>query len=151
MEQTFVMLKPGGLQRRIAGDIISRFEKKGLKIIALKLMQLDKATVETHYAEHKGKGFFEGLVKYAVSGPVIAMVLEGNQAIVLTRNLVGPTKYLEAMPGTIRGDYASCMTLNMIHASDSKESAAREIGIFFKKEELCSWEDGNEKWFFQED
>ncbi|GHU08373.1 nucleoside-diphosphate kinase [Spirochaetia bacterium] len=145
MERTFVMLKPGVLQRRIAGDIIGRFERKGLKIIALKLLQMDRIMVERHYAEHKGKDFYDKLIDYTLSGPVIAMVLEADAAIAIVRRLTGPTS--DAAPGTIRGDYAASTRLNIVHASDSPESAEREIGLFFKSEELIDWEDGNTKWF----
>ncbi|MDR0313854.1 MAG: nucleoside-diphosphate kinase [Treponema sp.] len=147
MERTFVMLKPGVLPRRIVGDVIDRFERKGLKITALKLLRLDKSMAEAHYAEHKGKDFYEKLVEYSVSGPVIVMVLEGEDAIIMTRRLAGPTSNLESQPGTIRGDYAACVRLNIVHASDSRESAARELALFFKKEEIFSWEDGNAQWF----
>jgi nucleoside-diphosphate kinase len=147
MERTFVMLKPGILQRRIAGEVLNRFERKGLKITALKMLQMDKKMVETHYAEHKGKGFYDRLVEYTLSGPVIAMVLEGEDAIALVRRLVGPTDIREALPGTIRGDYAARTRLNIVHASDSPESAARETALFFSPEEICSWEDGNSVWF----
>jgi nucleoside-diphosphate kinase len=147
MERTFVMLKPGVLPRRIVGDVIDRFERKGLKITALKLLRLDTAMAEAHYAEHKGKDFYEKLVEYSVSGPVIVMVLEGEDAVIMTRRLAGPTSNLESEPGTIRGDYAACVRLNIVHASDSRESAARELALFFKKEEIVSWEDGNTQWF----
>jgi nucleoside-diphosphate kinase len=146
MERTFVMLKPGVLQRRIVGEVMHRFERKGLKIIAMKLVRLDKATVEAHYAEHKGKDFYEKLVDYTISGPVIIMVLEGEDAIIITRRLAGPTSYLESVPGTIRGDYAASTRYNIVHASDSQESAAREIALFFSPSEICSWEDGNAQW-----
>ncbi|MDR1178569.1 MAG: nucleoside-diphosphate kinase [Spirochaetaceae bacterium] len=145
MERTFVMLKPGVLPRRIAGELITRFERKGLKIAALKLMNIDSSLCAAHYAEHKGKDFYEGLVKYTVSGPVLAFVLEGPGAIAMVRLMIGPTSGAE--PGTIRGDYARQTRLNIVHASDSPESAAREIPLFFKPEEIISWEDGNESWF----
>jgi nucleoside-diphosphate kinase len=147
MEKTFVMLKPGVLPRRIAGEIISRFERKGLRIVALKMLRPDNGTVETHYAEHKGKDFYAKLVEYTLSGPVVAMILEGEGAITLVRRLVGPTDIGESLPGTIRGDYAARTRLNIVHASDSPESAARETALFFKPEEICQWEDGNAAWF----
>jgi nucleoside-diphosphate kinase len=147
MEKTFVMLKPGVLPRRIAGEIISRFERKGLRIIALKMLRPDNCMVETHYAEHKGKDFYDKLVEYTLSGPVIAMILEGEGAISLVRRLAGPTDVGESLPGTIRGDYAARTRLNIVHASDSPESAARETALFFKAEEICQWEDGNASWF----
>jgi nucleoside-diphosphate kinase len=141
------MLKPGVLPRRIAGELISRFERKGLRIIAIKMLRMDKRMVETHYAEHKGKDFYDKLVEYTLSGPVIAMILEGEDAIALVRRLVGPTDVRESLPGTIRGDYAAQTRLNIVHASDSPESAAREAALFFKEEEICRWEDGNASWF----
>jgi nucleoside-diphosphate kinase len=147
MEKTFVMLKPGVLQRRIAGELLSRFERKGLKITALKLLRLDREMVETHYAEHRGRDFYEKLVEYTLSGPVIAMVLEGEEAIAVVRRLAGPTNLLEAPAGTIRGDYAARTRLNIVHASDSPASAEREIGLFFKPEDFCPWEDGNRDWY----
>ncbi|MDR0998443.1 MAG: nucleoside-diphosphate kinase, partial [Treponema sp.] len=107
MERTLVLLKPGVLQRRIAGEVLSRFERKGLKISALKLLRMDRPLVEAHYAEHRGKDFYDKLVEYTLSGPVIALILEGDEAIPLVRRLAGPTNLLEAPPGTIRGDYAA--------------------------------------------
>jgi nucleoside-diphosphate kinase len=147
MEQTFVMLKPGVLQRRIAGELLNRFERKGLKIVALKLLRMDRGMVETHYAEHRGRDFYEKLVEYTLSGPVIAMVLEGEEAVAVVRRLAGPTNLLEAPAGTIRGDYAARTRLNIVHASDSPASAEREIALFFKPEEFCPWDDGNRDWF----
>ncbi|MDR3147029.1 MAG: nucleoside-diphosphate kinase, partial [Treponema sp.] len=143
METTFVMLKPGVLQRRIAGELLDRFERKGLKIVALKLLRMDRGMVETHYAEHRGRDFYEKLVEYTLSGPVIAMVLEGEEAIAVVRRLVGPTNLLDAPAGTIRGDYAARTRLNIVHASDSPASAEREIGLFFTPDEFCPWDDGN--------
>jgi nucleoside-diphosphate kinase len=147
MEQTFTMIKPGALQRRITGEVISRFERKGLKIIALKLLKMDKKMVESHYLEHKGRDFYEKLVEYTLSGPVIAMILEGEGAISVIRRLVGPTKLEDALPGTIRGDFAARTRLNIVHTSDSPAGAEREIALFFKPQELCPWEDGNREWF----
>jgi nucleoside-diphosphate kinase len=141
------MLKPGVLQRRIAGDVISRFERKGLKIIALKLLRMDRSMAETHYAEHKGKDFYDKLVEYTISGPVLAMILEGEEAIGVVRRLTGPTSLQDSLPGTIRGDYAARTRLNIVHASDSPASAAREIGLFFQPGEIFPWEDGNAEWF----
>lgn len=146
-ERTFVMLKPGVLPRRIAGEVISRFERKGLNIIALKLLRMDSALVETHYAEHKGRDFYGKLVEYTLSGPVIAMILEGEEAVTVVRRLAGPTSLNEALPGTIRGDYAARTRLNIVHASDSPASAARETALFFKSEEIHEWQDGNGEWF----
>jgi nucleoside-diphosphate kinase len=147
MGKTFVMLKPGVLQRRIAGEVLNRFERKGLKIIALKLLRMSRGMVEAHYAEHRGRDFYEKLVEYTLSGPVIAMVLEGEDAIAVVRHLTGPTNLLEAPAGTIRGDYAARTRLNIVHASDSPASAERAIVLFFKDEEFCPWDDGSRDWF----
>jgi nucleoside-diphosphate kinase len=147
MERTLVLLKPGVLQRRIAGEVLSRFERKGLKIRALKLLRMDRSLVEAHYAEHRGKDFYDKLVEYTLSGPVIALILEGDEAIALVRRLAGPTNLLEAPSGTIRGDYAAQTRLNIVHASDSPGSAEREIALFFQAREICQWEDGNQEWF----
>jgi nucleoside-diphosphate kinase len=147
LERSFAMLKPGVTHRRLVGEVISRIERKTLKIIALKMMRLQKDLVERHYAEHLGKVFYEKLVQYMVSGPVIAMVVEGENAIGYLRALAGPTDPREAQPGTIRGDFAMQTRLNIIHASDSPESAQREIQLFFKDDELCPWEDGNNAWY----
>ncbi len=147
VERTYAMLKPGVLQRRIAGEVLTRFERKGLKIVGLKLMKLDGELVAKHYAEHVGKAFYEKLVAYTVSGPVIALVIEGEEAIATVRRLVGPTDAAAALPGTIRGDFAYQTRLNIVHASDSAASAAREIGLFFSPAEIIAWTDGNAEWF----
>src|SRR5512145_2772658 len=136
IERTFTMLKPGVLSRRIAGEIISRIEGKGLKIVAVKLLRIPRPLAEEHYAEHRGKAFFGELVDYVTSGPALAMALEGEGAILMLRRLCGATKAEEAAPGTIRGDFALHTGLNVIHASDSGESAEREIGLFFRPEEI---------------
>jgi nucleoside-diphosphate kinase len=147
MEKTFVMLKPGVLQRRIVGEVIRRFERKGLKIVALKLTRMDQAMAEAHYGEHKGKDFYEKLVEYTLSGPVVALILEGEDAVAAVRRLAGPTKVDDAVPGTIRGDFACRTRLNIVHASDSPESAEREMALFFKPGEIFPWEDGNAQWY----
>ncbi|HSV55779.1 MAG TPA: nucleoside-diphosphate kinase [Magnetospirillaceae bacterium] len=145
-ERTFTMLKPGVLARRIAGRIVSRIEDKGLAIRAIKTLRMDRALAEAHYAEHRGKDFFERLVEYIMSGPVVAMVVEGEGAVSILRRLCGATKPEDAAPGTIRGDFALNTSFNVIHASDSMESAAREIGLFFRPDEIQNWEDGNRGW-----
>lgn len=147
MERTFVMMKPGVLQRRIAGEVLSRFEKKGLKLIALKLMRIDKEQAKKHYAEHASKPFFQELIDYIISGPVVAMAFEGDNAVSLVRNLCGATKSLDACAGTIRGDYALHTNNNVVHASDSVESAERELSLFFLPKDFFEWEDGNHLWF----
>ena len=131
IQRTFTMLKPGVLQRRIAGEILSRFERKGLKILGMKLMQIPNDLAENHYGEHKEKPFFSDLVGYITSAPVVAMVIEGEEAISRVRLLTGATKVENAQPGTIRGDYATQTQMNIIHASDSPESAdARNRPLF---------------------
>ena len=148
IERTLVLLKPGVLERRIAGEVLGRFERKGLKIIGLKMLRMDKTMVETHYTQHKGREYYDKLVDYTLSGPVIALVLEGEEAVGVVRRLTGPTDFRESQPGTIRGDYAACTRLNIVHASDSTESAEREIALFFTSAEICEWEDGNAAWYY---
>lgn len=145
-ERTLALLKPGVLSRRIAGEIISRLERKGFDIVGMKMLRISRQLAEKHYAEHVGKAFFGELVDYIVSGPVIAMALEGENAVKILRLLAGSTRPEDAQAGTIRGDYALHTNLNIIHASDSPESAAREITLFFKQEELVGWKDGNNDW-----
>lgn len=145
-EKTFCLLKPGVLQRRIAGEVLSRIERKGLKIVALKMIRMDRELCEKQYAEHKGKGFYEDLVGYMQSGPVVTMVVAGENAISYMRALAGATNPQNAAPGTIRGDYALVTQNNIIHASDSPESASREIGLFFTDEDIHDYEDPNAGW-----
>lgn len=125
------MVKPDGVKRGLVGEVISRIENKGYKIVAMKLMHISRETAEEHYGEHKGKPFFEGLVSFITSGPVVAMVLEGEGAILGWRNMMGATNPADATPGSIRGDYASTIDENVAHGSDAPETAKREIGIFF--------------------
>ncbi len=141
------MLKPGVLHRRLVGEVIGRLEKKGLKLVGLKMMKISTELAENHYGEHKGKPFYQDLVDYITSGPVIAMVWEGDDCVTLIRRLTGSTSPAEAAPGTIRGDFCMHTQHNVIHASDSAESAEREISLFFKPEELFEWEDANAHWF----
>lgn len=136
MERTFVAIKPDAVQRGLIGEIISRFEKAGFKIIGLKMMHIDRSIAEKHYAEHLGKPFFEGLVSFITSGPIVAMVIEGANAVKVIRKILGSTNPQEATPGTIRADYGQVMGRNIVHGSDSIESANREISIFFKPEEI---------------
>ena len=138
MERTYLMVKPDGVQRGLCGEIVSRFEKKGLKLIAMKLMVIPKETAENHYGEHMGKKFYDSLISYITSGPVLAMVWEGENAVTICRNMMGKTNPAESAPGTIRGDYGMVTGLNIIHGSDSVESAEREIKIFFRPEEIVS-------------
>ncbi len=149
MEKTYLMVKPDGVQRGICGEIVSRFEKKGLKLVAMKLMQIPKETAENHYGEHKGKKFYDSLISYITSGPVLAMVWEGENAVSVCRNIMGKTNPQESAPGTIRGDFGMVTGVNIIHGSDSAESAAREISIFFKPEELMSYDRALDKWIYE--
>lgn len=148
MERTLLMLKPGVLQRRLAGDIIRNIEKKGLKLVAMKMKQLDKAMVRKHYSEHVDKDWFPHVEAFTLKSPVILMVAEGPNAIQIMRKQAGST-YIEDMePGTIRGDFALGSTKpdNCIHASDSSESADREISLYFDDQEICPWEDPLAGW-----
>src|SRR5574344_1495445 len=147
MTRCFAMLKPGVLNRRIVGEVISRLEKKGLKLVGLKMMQITPELAAQHYAEHKGKPFYDSLVGYITSGPVVAMVWQGDDCVTLVRKIVGSTSPAEAHPGTIRGDFCSHTQHNIIHASDSDESAAREIKLFFKDDEIIDWEDNSSSWY----
>lgn len=140
VERTFTMVKPDGVQRGLIGEVVSRFERKGLKIVAAKFFVMPKAMAEANYAEHKGKKFYEPLIKFITSGPVLAMVLEGENAIDVVRGIMGKTDPKEAQPGTIRGDFALAISRNVVHGSDSPAAAEREINIFFKPEELVSYE-----------
>ena len=139
MERTFVAIKPDGVQRGLVAEIIRRFETKGFKLVGLKMMVVDRATAEQHYGEHKGKGFFNGLVDFITSGPVVAMVWEGNNVVASVRKMMGATNPANAEVGTIRGDFCVDIGRNIVHGSDSVESATREIGIFFKSEEIQNW------------
>ena len=136
MEKTLVLVKPDGVRRGLSGEIIARFENRGLQIVALKLMQISRTMAEKHYAEHMGKPFFDSLVEFITSGPVVAMVVKGDHAIRAVRAMMGATNPLEAAPGTIRGDFALVMSENVIHGSDGAESAAREIDAFFASTEI---------------
>lgn len=147
MERTFIAVKPDGVQRGLVGEIISRFEKRGLKLVALKLMHPSRELAEKHYAEHKGKPFYDGLVAFITSGPVVAMVWEGKNAVALARNVIGSTNPANAAPGSIRGDLAVDIGRNVVHGSDSPESGVREISIFFQESELVAgWARNNDSW-----
>ena len=148
MEQTYLMIKPDGVQRGICGEIISRFEKKGLKLVAMKLMVIPEATAKKHYAEHEGKKFVPSLISYITSGPVLAMVWEGDNAVQVCRNLMGKTNPQESAPGTIRGDFGMVTGVNIIHGSDSVDSAKREIGIFVP-EGIVTYERTLDKWTYE--
>ncbi|MQF48611.1 nucleoside-diphosphate kinase [SAR202 cluster bacterium AC-647-N09_OGT_505m] len=146
MEQTLVLVKPDGVQRALAGAIISRLEARGLRIVAMKMLQISRDMAMRHYGVHQGKPFFEGLVNFITSGPVVAMVLEGRSAVEMVRNTVGSTNPLQAQPGTIRGDLGLDIGRNLVHASDSQETAAQEIGFFFSPDEILNYCRDVDKW-----
>jgi nucleoside-diphosphate kinase len=131
MDRTLILVKPDAFARGLTGEIIARFERKGLRIVAMQYMQMQQALAEQHYAEHEGKPFFGELVEFITSGPLLAFVLEGYEAVIAARQVIGATNPLEAAPGSIRGDFALEIGQNMVHGSDSNESAAREAGLFF--------------------
>ncbi len=145
-QRTLVLLKPDALNRRLAGEIIARFERKGLKIVAMKMLWISKELAEKHYEMHRGKPFYDSLIDYITSSPVIAMVIEGEQAIEVVRKMMGKTNGVEAMPGTIRGDYSLSVQNNLVHGSDSEESAKREISLFFRDEEIYDYRLVDEIW-----
>ena len=145
-ERTLVLIKPDGVQRLLVGRIVGRFEERGLKIVGLKLVRVDRSLAERHYAVHAGKPFFEGLLAFITSGPLVAMVLEGPQAITVVRSMVGATRPAEAAPGTIRGDLALETAQNLIHASDGPETAAAEVALWFGADELLAYDREIDRW-----
>lgn len=149
MERTYLMIKPDGVLRGLIGEIITRFEKKGLKIVGLKMLKIPPETAEKHYGEHKGKPFFAPLVEYITSGPVVAMAVEGKDVIATAREMMGATNPLKAAPGTIRATYGMDVGRNIIHGSDSAASAEREIGIFFMPEELVEYSKDMDRWIYE--
>jgi nucleoside-diphosphate kinase len=150
MERTLIIVKPEGVQRGLIGNVISRFEQRGLKLVGLKLIQIAPELAEQHYGVHKGKPFYAGLVKHITSGPVVVGVLEGPKAISVVRTTMGATNAAEATPGTIRGDYALEIGFNIVHGSDGPETAATEIDLFFKPEELLSYKLDTDRWVFEQ-
>ncbi|MFC4405701.1 nucleoside-diphosphate kinase [Haloarchaeobius iranensis] len=150
-ERTFVMVKPDGVQRGLTGEIISRFEDRGLKLVGAKFMQIDQDLAEEHYGEHEGKPFFDGLVEFITSGPVMAMVWEGDDAIRQVRHMMGETDPAESAPGTIRGDFGLDLGRNVIHGSDHEDpgSNEREIDLFFDEDELVDYEKVDEGWLYE--
>lgn len=150
MERTLVLIKPSAVQRGLVGTIIHRFERRGLKLVALKFLQIDKELASRHYAEHVGKPFYPSLMANITSSPSVAMVWEGPDAINIVRRTMGTTKSGEAAPGTIRADYALSIRRNLVHGSDCPESAAREIAIFFTEQEVISWERCLDRWIYDE-
>jgi nucleoside-diphosphate kinase len=149
-QRSFVMLKPDAVKRRLAGEVLGRFERRGLKIMAVKMMVIERDLAEKHYGEHSEKPFFKDLVDYITSGPVLATVIEGEECISLIRRMVGATNPQEADLGTIRGDYAIDTGRNIIHASDSATSAVREISLFFEESDICEYSLPDEEMIYEE-
>ena len=149
-ERTLILVKPDGMQRGLAGEIISRLESRGLRIVGVRLLQVDEALAKRHYAEHEGKPFYDGLIEYITSSPIIAAVLEGTRAIEVVRKTMGATNPAEAEPGTIRGDLSVELGRNLIHGSDGPDSAAREIALFFDESQLFDYTRDVERWIFED-
>lgn len=149
MERTFIMIKPDGVQRGLVGDIIRRFETKGFTLVGMKLLAVSRELAEKHYAVHNGKPFFSGLVEFITSGPVVAMVWEGEGVVASARTLIGATNPLTAEPGTIRGDYGITIGRNLIHGSDAVETAQTEISLWFSDDELSGWEPTIKRWLYE--
>ena len=148
METTLVLVKPDGVQRRLVGRILARFEEKGLQIVGLRFVRLPRELLEKHYGAHRGKPFYEGLVAYMASSPVVSVALRGKNAVAVVRKMMGATFGSKAEPGTIRGDHAISDGFNLVHGSDSPESAAHEIALFFGKGEIVDWEPGDTGWVY---
>lgn len=148
MERTLIILKPDAIQRRLAGRILQRFEEKGLVIAGMKLMRISRELAERHYAPHKGKPFYPPLIDYITSGPVVVLALQGQRCIEIARTLMGKTFGYEAAPGTIRGDFGASKSFNLVHGSDSPESAATEIALYFKPDELIEYMPADANWVF---
>ena len=146
MQQTLILIKPDGIQRRLVGDIIRRFERKGLRLAGLKLLQASQSLAEKHYAVHKGKPFYDSLLKFITSGPTVAMVWEGREAVLVARTLMGVTDGTKAPPATIRGDFALSVQNNLVHGSDSPENAALEISLWFRPDELVAYSAVDAPW-----
>ena len=149
-ERTFIMIKPDGVQRGLVGKIISRFEKKGFKLVAMKFMQASQELLEKHYADLAGRPFFPGLVSYMQLGPVVPMVWEGLNAVKTGRDIIGATNPMDSQPGTLRGDLCIQVGRNIIHGSDSSPSAEKEIALWFKDEELCNYSIALDKWIYED-
>jgi len=146
METTLVIIKPDAVQRGLIGEITTRLERRGLKLVGMKLMRIDQDLAERHYGIHRGKPFFEGLIRYITSAPVVVMAWQGPSAIEMVRATMGATNPLQASPGTIRADYALEIGRNLVHGSDGPETAAHELSLFFQPEELLSWERDTDRW-----
>jgi nucleoside-diphosphate kinase len=148
MQRTLIIFKPDCVQRRLVGQILGRFESKGLRVAALKMIRVDRALGEKHYAEHQGKPFFNGLIEFITGGPVVVGVLEGNEAVSVVRAMLGATSGVAAAPGTVRGDFSISKQNNLIHGSDSPESAQREIALWFQSHELIEYAIEGSRWVF---
>ncbi|MEE9584789.1 MAG: nucleoside-diphosphate kinase [Candidatus Brocadiales bacterium] len=148
MQKALILLKPDAVQRRLIGKIVSRFEEKGLQIVGIKLVRMTEELARENYRQHKGRDYYEPLIRYMTAGPVVAMVLKGKEAVETTRKMAGFTFGTKAEPGTIRGDYAVSNRFNLIHVSDSKETAEAEIGIFFKKGEILEYDAIDNPWVY---
>lgn len=146
MSRTLVLLKPDAVQRSLVGEVTARLERRGLKIVGMKLMQVSDDLARKHYSEHEGKPFFHGLVQFITSCPIVAMVLDGENAVQLVRAAVGSTNPVDSTPGSIRGDYGMTVGMNLVHGSDSDDSAKREIDLFFSPHEILSYERGIDQW-----
>src|SRR5690348_9216571 len=146
MQRTLILLKPDCLHRRLAAEVLGRFERKGLRLVAVKLVRPSRALAEQHYAVHKGKPFYDSLLGFLTSGPTLAVVLEGREAVAVVRQLMGPTDGAKAPPGTIRGDFAISVQNNLIHGSDSPDNAAAEIALWFRPEELVAYQPTDAAW-----
>jgi len=146
MERTLILVKPDGVQRGLIGDIIGRFERRGLKLLGMKFIQMSDELASRHYAVHRERPFYNSLVEYITSGPVVAMVWEGKGAISAARSTMGATNPVDAAPGTIRGDLGMEIGRNLVHGSDSPENAAKEVALFFSNDELVSWERATDGW-----
>jgi nucleoside-diphosphate kinase len=151
MERTLVLLKPDCVQRRLMGKVLSRFEEKGLNVIGMKMLQVTPQLAKTHYAEHVNKPFYPGLEKFITASPIVAMVVEGLEVIRVIRDMLGATSGLKAAAGTIRGDYSASRQMNLVHASDGPEAAAKEIALYFKPEEILPYEPTLVGWFKADD
>ncbi len=149
MQKTLVLLKPDAVQRGLVGELVSRLERKGLKLVGMKLARMDDALARQHYAEHVDKPFFKGLAEFITSGPLVAMAIEGEDAIGMVRTLMGETNPANAAPGTVRGDYAVSIGLNLVHGSDSPESAKRELALFFEKDEILEYDRATDPWIIE--
>ena len=149
MEHTLVIIKPDAVQRGLIGEIVTRFERRGLRIAALKLIHINEPLARRHYAIHEGKSFYEPLIRYITSSPVVVLVLEGNDAIEIARRTMGATKPAEAAPGTIRADFSLEVGRNLVHGSDGPETAAFEVPLFFTEDEILSYERDTDRWIFE--